>query len=408
MHTTVADIFEQRSAILGHAQTEAVEFSREARSQGGDRQAANRWRKPFSIKEVVLSSICLMVFCAALVGLLSHYPYYDCCYAQISAAIRQWDFRGLDPSQPKEFWGFSYLSALVASVTRLPDDFAIVLVSSSTFVLANYLCCRLWGTTVAAWFMVVSWWWLDVGTEGMNEPLFMALLLGSFIAFRKERWVVAAVLASGATVVRPVGIFGLAAIGVVLFARRDWRRLAITAAIGLTTGVLYVLPMIRIYGDPLANVRGYHTRDWSSTMPVTIPLLPEIKGALIASARMKGDHGLRFAELSTLQILIGLWVLLTLGAIVKMAVDKRFWYYSKLHPAEAIFAGAYAAFLYSYNTPYWAWQHFPRFVIPLLPFLLLVFLNRLPRDRRIVWGIALLNIVISIGPKVRAIHPFPQ
>jgi hypothetical protein len=263
------------------------------------------------------------------------------------------------------------------------------------FVLANYFCCRLWGTTVAAWLLVVNWWWLDVATEGMTEPLFMALLLGAFIAVRKERWVLAAILASGATVVRPVGIFALLALGIVLLRRRNTRQLAIATAIGLITGILYTIPMKLVYGNPFANVGGYHSKDWSSAVPVTIPLLPLIKGApMTPGTRWK------------LQLLIAAWVLITLVGTIKLAVDKRFWDYGKVYPTEALFAGIYALFLFSYNAPFWAWNHFPRFVIPLLPFLLLVFLDRLPRDRRIIWAVALFNVLLTVWPKIPAIHSF--
>jgi hypothetical protein len=256
------------------------------------------------------------------------------------------------------------------------------------FVLANYLCGRLWGTTVAAWFMVCDWWYIDGAVEGLTESLFMALVLGSFIAIRKERWMVAALLASGATVVRPVGIFALIALGSVLLGRREFRQLAIATAIGLTTGIVYLIPMKLIFGDPLANVRGYSRSDWSGSLPMSIPLLPIIKGASM-SHRWK------------LQVMIAAWVLFTLAGLIKMATDKRFWRYAKTYPAEAIFAGAYGLFLFSYNVPFWSWLHFPRFAIPLVPFLILVFLDRLPRDRRIIWSVGLFNVAVSVWLVVR-------
>jgi hypothetical protein len=384
-----SDIFKPHFLVPKPAKT-AFESVATGLSETAERKAANWWRRPFPVKEVILLSIFVLVLGAVSVALLAHYPYYPCCFHQLSAAIRHWDFRGLHPSQPKELWGYSYVSALVATVTRLPDIFAIIVVSSVTFVIANYFCCYLFGTTVAAWFVVINWWWIDVAVEGMTEPLFMALLLGSFIAVRKERWMIAAVLASSATVVRPVGIFALVAIAVVLINRRELRRLIATIAIGCVTGILYAIPVMLVYGDPFANVRGYRTQDWAGSLPVTIPFLPLIKGALTRAATVH----------LKLQILIGLWVLLTLAGMIKMAVDKRFWRYSKEYPVEAIFAGLYAIFLFSYNTTFWGWEHFPRFVIPLLPFLLLVFLDYLPRDRRIVWGVALANVALSVWPKL--------
>ena len=346
----------------------------------------NFWQRQISGGEVVITSIILILLCVAGVTLWAHYPYYPCCFHQLSAAIRHWDFQELDPSQPKEFWGFSYLSALVAAITRLPDIIAIVVVSSVSFVISNYLCCRLWGTTVGIWLTVVNYWWIDTATQGMTEPLFMALLLGSFMALRKQQSAAAALLASAATAVRPVGIFALIAIGIVLGARRQWRRLAGTIAIGLIAGILYIFPMILIYGDPLANVAGYHRSDWSSGLPLTIPLFAIIKTAAAE-------------PITKLQILRGAWVLVSTAATIKMVASRRFWEYARTYPAEALFALSYALFIYSYDTP-WNWLLFARFVIPILPFLLLFALDRLPRDRRILWGVGLINVWISVWPKI--------
>jgi hypothetical protein len=185
--------------------------------------------------------------------------------------------------------------------------------------------------------MVVNWWWLDSAAEGLSEPLFMALLLGSFVALRKDRWAVAAILASFATTVRPVGIFALIAIAIVLLAHREWRRATVTTAIGLVIGFLYVAPLIVIYGNPLANVAGYHKSDWPSGLPVTFPLVPLIKGAGINHA---------FAYFSKLQILIAVWVAFALAGTIKMAVSNRFWDYARAY--ATIFAGTYALFIFSF------------------------------------------------------------
>ena len=350
-------------------------------------RAVNRWNEAISTKDVLLCSVVLVVLGAVLVKLVRHYPFYACCFHQLSAGIRHWDFRGIDPSQPKEFWGFPYLAALVAAVTRLPDIYAIVVVSSSMFVLANYLCAQLWGPLVAIWFVVIDWWYIDGAVEGLTEPLFMALLLGSFLAIRKEKWALAALLAAGATVVRPVGFFALLGLGILLLMRKHFRQLAIAMVIALVIGVAYMIPMKLIYGDPLANVHGYHRVDWGGSFPVSIPLVPVIRGAFLS------DRWWR-------QILIGAWVLFATAGFIKMAIDKRFWSYAKQYPAEAFFAGFCGLFLFCYNVPFWSWLHFPRFVIPVVPFLILVFIDRFPRDRRIIWAVGLFNVAVTVWLKV--------
>jgi len=364
-------------------------------SQESEGYAPDFWRRPISAEEIVISSVVLVLLCAGLVARFAHYPFYPCCFHQLSAAIRHWDFAGLDPSQPKEFWGFSYLIALVAATTGMRDAFAMVLVSSAMFVVANYLCCHLWGTAVAAWLMVMNYWWIDGAAQGLTEPLFMALLFASFIALRRDHWTAATLLASTATTVRPAGVFALIAIGITLMVRREWRKLAIAVAIGVLVGVAYVIPMTTIFGDPLANVAGYSKSDWAGGVPVMFPIVPLVKSAIYRKAFVPSGRlhiAYSFVNLA--------WVLLALAGTITMATSRRFQDYAKTYPAEAIFAATFALFLFSYYSPMWAFYFFPRFVIPLMPFLLLVFLDHLPRDRRILWGVALLSVAMSVGPKI--------
>jgi hypothetical protein len=352
-----------------------------------------RWVKAFSTRSLLCWSIIVFVTCAAAVALVSKYP-PEQNYSLISAAIRHWDFRNVPPDQPREFWGMSYLSALLVTMTGLSDRVALIVISFSMYLVTLVLCFRLWGATITAWFTVADWWWLQSTVGGGSEPLFMALLLGAFLAVRQERWTVAALLASLSTVVRPVGIFALIAMGIVLLARKDLRRLATAILIALLVGALYVLPMISIYGSPLASVRSYQAQDWATDSPVTIPLLPIVKGALETASSIRVP----------LEILIGLWVLITLVGFIKMSVDKTFREYSRQHPTEAIFAFLYGLFIFSYDANFWAWEHFPRFALPLLPFILLVFLRRLPTDRRILSAVALVSIICVVLPKAGLTH----
>ena len=369
--------------------------------------ADNRWRAPISEREMLVSQVLVLVLGAGTVALFSHYSYYSYHHEGfdlLTSAIRHWDFRGLPASQPKEFWGYPYLSALVASITRLSDVFAIVLVSSSSFVLAGYLCSQLCGTTVAVWMAVVDWWYIDGAVEGLTEPLFMSLLLGSFLAIRKERWVVAALLASAATVVRPVGIFALLGLAIVLLLKREFRQLTIATAIGLITGIAYVIPMILIWHDPFANVSGYRANDWAGPLPVSIPFFPLIKGAADVVRTWHAVHPRFVWKPFVEQLVIAGWVLFTLIGLAKMSFDKHFRLYSNPYSAEVVFIGAYALFLFSYNAPFFLWGHFPRFVIPLAPFLLLVFRNRLSTDRRIISSVALFNTMLALWPKIPSFH----
>jgi len=351
------------------------------------------WSGSFSKRSILAWSIILFLICAASVALVSQYP-PEQNYSLISSAIRHWDFKNVPSDQPREFWGTSYVSALLVMMTGISDPAALVVISFCMYLVAVVICFRLWGSTMAAWFTVVNWWWLQAAVGGGSEPLFMALLLGTFLAVRKEQWTLAAVLASGATIVRPVGIFALIAIGIVLLIRREFRRLVITVLIAVGVGVLYTMPMTLIYGSPLASVRSYQSQDWATGSPVTFPLLPIVKGALETSSSMR----------LSLKILITVWVLLVVAGFIKMAIDRSFREYARKCPVVAIFAFSYGIFIFSYNSNVWAWEHFPRFAIPLLPFILLVFRDRLPTDRRLLSGIGLISIMCVVLPKAGISH----
>ena len=68
-----------------------------------------------------------------------------------------------------------------------------------------------------------------------------------------------------------------------------------------------------------------------------------------------------------------------------MVSTKEFRLYARNHVAEAVFVGSYLFFLYSYNAPRLARGNFPRFAIPILPFVFLALLRWLPKDRRLLW-----------------------
>ena len=160
------------------------------------------------------------------------------------------------------------------------------------------------------------------------------------------------------------------------------------------------------YGDPFANARGYRSEDWSSSLPFTIPLWSLVQGFRAVIIKLRPEHGLRLAEMAGLESVTAAWVLSALAATIKILSDKPLCSAWRKYPAEAIVGCAYALFLFSYNSPKWAWEMFPRFVIPLVSFLLLTLVDRLPKDRRILWSVALLNIAISVLPKT-AVHVMP-
>ncbi len=185
-------------------------------------------------------------------------------YLEAASAIRHWQISGVNV---KQFWGLSYAMACVSMMTGVSDTTALVAVCGGSSLVSVAICYWLWGGWIAAFFALLSLDWLQRSLLGGAEPLFMALLLGAFLALRRERWVAAAILASLATVVRPFGVFALLGLGIHLLYRRRFRDCAVATGIGLVIGGLYTWPLKHYLGNPFANVALYQTNDWHGRLP---------------------------------------------------------------------------------------------------------------------------------------------
>jgi hypothetical protein len=299
-------------------------------------------------------------------------------YMAVASAIRHWNFQGLTV---KHFWGLPYAMAAFSLLTGVSERTALLLICFASSMASVALAQRLWGGWIASLFAISNFDWLQRSFLGGSEPLFVALIFGSFLAIRRDRWPLAAVLAALATVTRPLGILLLVGIGVTLLWRRDWRRLAAATTIGLAIGALYVIPLIRYFHDPLATVHSYEGAAASASVPLFgIPFYAIIKGTLLHPA-----------PVTNLILTFG-WIFLVLIAVAAMLATSQFRSYARRHVPEIIFAGPYILSLYCYNYSHWARGAFPRFAIPIIPFVFLAlgpWLPRwVPRDRRLLWVLA--------------------
>jgi hypothetical protein len=179
-------------------------------------------------------------------------------YMQIAHAIRTWDFSEL---QVKQFWGLPYAVALLSKLTGLPEETSILAVCAASSLMTLVFAHRLWGGWIAVFISILNVYWVQLSFLGGSEPSFVALLLGSLLLIRKERWYLATLLASFATITRPLGMCLLLGIGVCLL----WRRLAGAVGIGGAIGILYVLPIKLYLHDPLATVHSYGVLQASSS-----------------------------------------------------------------------------------------------------------------------------------------------
>lgn len=346
----------------------------------------SKWTAEPSLREVLaLWLVTCLVFVACVAALRNYLALVedsgDCsAYMAVASAIRHWNFHGL---MVKQFWGLPYAMAALSCLTGVSDRTALMLICFASSLASVAIAYHLWGGWVAGFFAVLSFDWMQRSYLGGSEPLFVALLFGTFLAVRRERWWLASLLASLATVVRPLGIFALLGIGLVLLWKRDYRRLVPAVAIGLVIGILYMLPLTKQFGDPLATVSSYHSQEWQGGWLFGFPFYAIVKGTLTEPAPW------------TNLILSFGWILLVLIAIVVMIRSARFRGYARSHLVEMLFLIPYLWCLYTYNYPHWARGNFARFAIPILPFVLIALDRWVPKDRRVLWVLAVVMSVLA-------------
>jgi hypothetical protein len=311
-------------------------------------------------------------------------------YASAVAVIRTGDVQRLP--RAKLFWGLPYASAAVSALTPLSDVGAVVAVSALSSVGAVALLSRLWGPLVAAWFALLSTDWIQRTILGGGEPLFLLLVLAAFSLARAGRWNLASLAAAAGATVRPHGLFALLGLGAAAILRKDYRRLIPMTAVAAAVFLLYAAPLARWYSDPLANVRGYQ-EDWSSAFPVTWPFLPLWRGWRASVEPLS----------NTLKILF--WLALVLTGLLAALRSPDFRRHCAAYPAEAVFAGLYLLFLFTYDSAPWSWSQFPRFTIPVLPLLLLALEPHLPRRRTVTWTAAGVSSLLAAASAI-GVHNF--
>ena len=188
------------------------------------------WTSPPGSKEVLaLATLCCLVYLATILAFADYWPLVKTfgdnkAYTFTAEAIARWDIASIHTWQ---FWGLPYAMTAFSYLTRTSSWTALLFFSiTGSAVVAVVASNRLWGGWVAAYFAVISRDWFERTVLGGAEPLFLALLCGSFWAARRQRWLVAAMLAAFSTVVRPMGIFALVGIGLVLLWRKQYKTLA--------------------------------------------------------------------------------------------------------------------------------------------------------------------------------------
>jgi hypothetical protein len=352
----------------------------------------NVWKREPTLREllvwVALSCVLFDVAAHVLTGWQTLvFSYGDNLpYLQTAQAIRRWDFHGLGI---QHFMGYPYAIAAVSLVFRVPLDLTLSLVAGIASLVSTLIVARLFGTWVAAYFAFANLAWLQISFLGGSEPLAVMLGLGALWTFRRDQVLTAAFLASLATTVRPLMFAALAGIGIALLIQKRYTKFLGALGVGLAIGLLYAWPLARYFGDPLATVHSYTSRDYGGG-GVTGP-----HGHLFGWP----FHGIIAGTLAygapwTNLIQSFVWIaLVVVGTLAMFRTNYRD--YARAHPGEAIFAGLFIYAIFSYDYLIWARSAFMRFSIPVMPFVFFALLKWLPKDKRILLPLAALTTVLA-------------
>ncbi len=302
-------------------------------------------------------------------------------YLEVAAAIRHWDFHDVGV---QHFMGYPYAIAAASLFSHLSLSASLLLVAGGASLIGIFLVARLFGTWVAAFFAFSNFAWLQASLLGGSEPLAVALGMGAFWSFRRRNPLLAALLGSLATIVRPLMFFTLIGIGITLLSQKRYAKFLGALAVGLIIGLLYIWPLAHYFGDPLLTIHSYTSRDYGA-------------------ANVTGPHGhlfgwpfhgivvgtLLYTAPWTNLVLSFSWIALVIAGAVAM-FSRELREYWRANPAEAIFCGLYLLATFCYDYLIWARGNFMRFSIPALPFVFFALLRWLPKDRRVLWALAVI------------------
>jgi hypothetical protein len=367
-------------------------LTKSADNRRADVQHSSIWHKEPALWELlVLVAIACVLFDLTLSGFggwriaVANFGDND-AYLQAAAAIRNWDFHGIDI---QHFLGYPYTIAALSIAFHLPLDLTLSLVATAASLVSTVLVARLFGTRVAAYFALTNLGWLQTSFLGGSEPLAVALAIGGFWSFRRGHPIWAALLASLATTVRPLMFLALVGIGLALLYQKRYAKFLGAFCLGLTIGLLYVWPLAHYFGDPFLTVHSYTSRDYGA-------------------ANVHGPHGhlfgwpfhaiivgtLVYPAPWTNLVLTFSWIALVLAGVCAM-FSRDYRRYARANPHESLFASLFLIAIFCYDYLIWARGNFMRFSIPVMPFIFFALLRWLPKDRRVLWSIGVLGAFLA-------------
>ena len=244
----------------------------------------------------------------------------------------------------------------------------LVIISAVSGCIAVALAHRLWGGWTAVYVTAVGWQWVQREAFGGSEPLFMALVLGSFLSLgpagsHATRGAVGCIWPRSSA---PLASSRSAPCSFDANQPRcsDWA-LACAAIGGFSA--LYCVPLA-FTGDVLGNIHWY---------------APQMTGGTVWGTLIAGE----VSPVRDILVVGAITVVLMAPFVVFAREQKGRW-------AENLFALGTSCFLITLNCQPCAWA-FPRFAIVSIPFALIVLRRWVPRDDRVVCVLSIVSALIA-------------
>jgi hypothetical protein len=332
---------------------------------------------------LVLGCYALFVFC---IFAFDHYPSrIEHCgdngdYSAETAAVRA----GNDSTSrgAAHFLGYSMINAPVAALLHMSNMNALAVTSTIGSLAAIALAAELWGVWVAGLFAVINLDWIQRSLLGGADPVFVAFLFATLLLARREKWVGAALMGACATVVRPLGIIALVALGVVLLWRRRYATLALAAAVSGALGGAYLLAVRHIFGNGLQSFAWYHsmglTRDRHFIPFVTIFL-------------QSPEHPLTWKNIAKTLA----WTTFTAAAMAATALRPEMRRTIRQAPVEWLFAALYSV-SFLFFPAWWIEGEYPRYYAPVIPFCIVALRPWLPERKWLVGVIGVASTLLAV------------
>ncbi len=303
-------------------------------------------------------------------------------YGLVAKSIRMFDVTVLDGFY-KHFWGLPLIVAIGSALLNIAEQYVILLISLICGFGTYWIINVRWGRWVALWFMIVNIDWIQRCLLGGAEPIFLFLILSGFLLFKNKYTFSIALLAIAMTV-RPLGFFAVCAALVVKLYDKRYKEFCKGITIAITIGCAYLLLIYVATGNPFANFQTYQSLDWNNSLPIHIPLM-NLFGSFFHNS---------YSVSTFLKVIV--WVILLIYVmllqIYKKSIRSSLWESNSL---DLIFFWLYGIFLFSYNSDKWAWVTFPRFILPVLPFIFYVLRRNLLKSRAVCFFVGIAMAVLA-------------